>query len=333
MKREKALITMVNHHESFDQGIAALKEMGIDTVWEKDTIRSSKDPQTVIKYAQGYDYIFAGGEVWNAEVLDACPDVKMIVRLGVGYDAINLKDCSERGIPVTFMPGVNAGSVAELAASLTLSCIRRIPFMNGKLHVGDRKGAICVTNTLSKKVVGIMGFGNIGKKTALLLKAFGSKILAYDPYMDTKFAEENGIESVSVEEIYAKSDIISLHLPLTPDTRHIINAENIAKMKDGVIIINTSRGEIVNSDDLAQAVRAGKVAAAGLDVLENEGIAGAGSIFFDLDNVILTPHVGGVTQDCFDSMMEHGIEQLKAFKEGREIKWLLNPEYADMKKD
>ena len=333
MKREKTLITMVNHHESFDKGIAALKELGIDTVWEKDTIRSSRDPQTVIKYAQGYDYIFAGGEVWNGEVLDACKDVKMIVRLGVGYDGINLKDCSDRGIPVTFMPGVNAGSVAELAVALALSCVRRIPFMNGKVHAGDRKGAIYATNTLSGRTVGIMGFGNIGKKTALLFKAFGCNILAYDPYMDTKFADEHGITSVSIEEIYAKSDIISLHLPLTTDTKHIINSESIGKMKNGVIIINTSRGGIVNSADLAQAIREEKVAAAGLDVLEDEGAVGAGSIFFDLDNVIMTPHVGGATQDCFDSMMEHGIEQLKAFKEGREIKWLLNPEYADVKKD
>lgn len=333
MKREKALITMVNHHESFDKGIAALKEMGIDTVWEKDTIRSSRDPQTVIKYAQGYDYIFAGGEVWNAEVLDACPDVKMIVRLGVGYDGINVKDCTDRGIPVTFMPGVNAGSVAELAAGLALSCVRSIPFMSRKVHAGDRKGAIFTTNTLAGRTVGIMGFGNIGKKTALLLKAFGCKILAYDPYMDAKFAEKHGIAAVSIEQIYAQSDIISLHLPLTPDTRYMINAENIARMKDGVIIINTSRGGIVNSEDLAKAIREGKVAAAGLDVLEDEGTAGAGSIFFGLDNVVLTPHVGGVTQDCFDNMMEHGIEQLKAFKEGREIKWLLNPEYADKKKN
>lgn len=333
MKREKALITMVNHHESFDKGIAALKELGIDTVWEKDTIRSSRDPQTVMKYAQGYDYIFAGGEVWNSEVLDTCKDVKMIVRLGVGFDGINLKDCSDRGIPVTFMPGVNAGSVAELAVALALSCVRRISFMNGKVHAGDRKGAIYATNTLSGRTVGIMGFGNIGKKTALLFKAFGCNILAYDPYMDAKFADEHGITSVSIEEIYAKSDVISLHLPLTTDTKHIINSESIGKMKNGVIIINTSRGGIVNSADLAQAIREEKVAAAGLDVLEDEGTVGAGSIFFDLDNVIMTPHVGGATQDCFDSMMEHGIEQLKAFKEGREIKWLLNPEYADVKKD
>ena len=324
---------MVNHHESFDKGIAALKEMDIDTVWEKDTIRSSRDPKVVIQYAKGYDYIFAGGEVWNAEVLDACPDVKMIVRLGVGYDGINVQDCTDRGVPVTFMPGVNAGSVAELAAGLALSCVRRIPFMNGKVHAGDRKGAIYATNTLAGRTVGVMGFGNIGKKTALLLKAFGCEILAYDPCMDEEFAREHGVASVSIEEIYARSDIISLHLPLTADTRHMINAENIAKMKDGVIIINTSRGGIVKSDDLAQAVWDGKVAAAGLDVLEDEGAAGAGSIFFGLDNVILTPHVAGATQDCFDSMMEHGIEQLQAFKEGREIKWLLNPGYADHKKN
>ena len=115
---EKGIITMLDHRENFDKGIEALRELGIETIWENKIIRSSRDPKVVIEQVKGYDYVFAGGEIWNKEVFDACPTVKMIVRLGVGYDGINLADASAAGVPVTYMPGVNAKSVAEHAIAL-----------------------------------------------------------------------------------------------------------------------------------------------------------------------------------------------------------------------
>lgn len=331
---EKGIITMLDHHENFDKGIEALRGLGIETIWEKEIIRSSRDPKVVIPQVQGYDYVFAGGEVWNKEVFDACPSVKMIVRLGVGYDGINLQDATEAGVPVTYMPGVNAQSVAELAVALMLAAGRQIPQMNEKVHAAQRKAAIYATNMLSGKTVGIMGCGNIGKAVIRMLKGFNCRVLAYDVYKDEAFAAEYGVEYVDLDTLLAQSDIVSIHLALIPATKHIINAENIAKMKDGAIVINTSRGGTIDSVALAEAIRSGKLGGAGLDVVEDEGGGNAkpGEIFYDLENVILTPHVAGATHECFEAMMEHAVEMVKDFKDGKEPKWLLNPEYKNYKK-
>ena len=332
--REKGIITMLDHHESFDKGIEALRALNIDTVWEKEIIRSSRDPKVVIPQVQGYQYIFAGGEVWNKEVFDACPEVKMIVRLGVGYDGIDLKAATEAGVPVTFMPGVNAQSVAEHAVALALACARQIPQMNALVHAAERKKAIYATNMISGKTVGIVGCGNIGKAVARMLSAFGCRILAYDIYRDEKFAEAYGVEYVSLDELLSRSDIVSLHLALMPETRHIIGTENIAKMKDGAILINTSRGGVVDSAALADAIRVGKLGGAGLDVVEDEGGGNPrpGEIFYGLDNVLLTPHVAGATHECFEMMMDHAAEMVRDFKAGKEPKWLLNPDYIKFRK-
>ena len=331
---EKGIITMLDHHENFDKGIEALRGLGIETIWEKEIIRSSRDPKVVIPQVQGYDYVFAGGEVWNKEVFDACPSVKMIVRLGVGYDGINLQDATEAGVPVTYMPGVNAQSVAELAVALMLAAGRQIPQMNAKVHAAQRKQAIYATNMLSGKTVGIMGCGNIGKAVVRMLKGFNCRILAYDVYKDEAFAAEYGVEYVDLDTLLAQSDIVSIHLALMPSTKHIINADSIAKMKDGAIVINTSRGGTIDSAALADAIRSGKLGGAGLDVVEDEGGGNTrpGEIFYDLENVILTPHVAGATHECFEAMMEHAVEMVKDFQDGKEPKWLLNPEYVNYKK-
>ena len=325
---EKGLITMPNHNENFDKAMAKLHDMGIETTWEKEKIRSSKDPQVVIPFVKDCDYVFAGGEIWNKEVFDACPNLKLLVRLGVGHDAIDLKAATEAGVPVTFMPGVNAGSVAELAVTLMLTVSRGVAAMNSRIHAGNRPAAIFTTHSLTGKTVGIMGCGKIGKNVAKLVQAFGCKVLAYDVYPDPEFAAQYRVTYVDTETLLKESDIISLHLPLLPETKHFVNAESIAKMKDGVIIINTSRGGTVDSKALSDAIRSGKVAGAGLDVVEDEdgGNKSAGEVFYDLDNVVLTPHVGGVSFECLEELMEHGVEMVQQLKNGEPVKWLLNPE-------
>ena len=283
----------------------------------------------MIPQVQGYDYVFAGGEVWNKEVFDACPTVKMILRLGVGHDGINLADASNAGVPVTYMPGVNAQSVAEQTVALMLCASRQIPYMNRKMHEGDKKSAVFATNMLSGKTVGILGCGNIGKKVAAMLRGFHCSILAYDVYQDAAFAAENNVRYVDMRTLFKEADIISVHLPLLPDTRHCINRDTIRQMKPGVIIINTSRGGTIHSQDLADAIKSGYVAAAGLDVFEDEGgqKKAVGAVFAGFDNVIMTPHVAGATHECFEAMMDKAIDMVKAFKAGEDIPCLLNPDY------
>ncbi len=331
---EKGIITMPDHHESFDQGIADLRKLGIETVWEKEKIRSSRDPKVVIQNVKGYNYVFAGGEIWNEEVFRACPEVKMIVRLGVGYDGIDMDAATRAGVPVTFMPGVNAQSVAELTVALMLSACRRIPQMNAYIHAGRRREAIYATGMLSGKTIGILGFGNIGKAVAKMLTGFGCELLAYDICEDVEFAAAHGIRYVSLDELLEKSDIVSVHLALKPETRHIINAEAIEKMKEGAVLINTSRGGTVDSDALAAAVKSGRLSAAGLDVVEDEGGGNPvpGKIFYDIENVIMTPHVAGATFECFDAMMDHACRMVADFQSGKDPEWLLNPGYREYQK-
>ena len=331
---EKGIITMPDHHESFDRGIAALRELGIETVWEKEIIRSSKDPKVVIPQVRDYDYVFAGGEVWNEEVFAACPKLKLLVRLGVGYDAVDLDAATRAGVPVTYMPGVNAQSVAELTVALILSASRRVPQMNEKIHASRRREAIFTTSMLGGKTVAVLGLGNIGKSVAKILRAFGCRILAFDLRRDEAFAAEYGVTYVSLEEALAQADVVSLHLALTPQTKHIIDGAAIASMKTGAILVNTSRGGTVDSEALAEALRSGKLAAAALDVVEDEGGGNPtpGKIFYGLENCILTPHVGGVTYECFDAMMEHACGMVRDFKADRDPKWLLNPGWREGKR-
>ncbi len=324
---EKCIITMLDHGESFDKGIAALKLMGIETVWEKDSIRSSRDPARVIPYVKGYDYVFAGGEIWNMEVFDACPDVKLIVRLGVGYEGIDLAAASAAGVPVTYMPGVNAMSVAEHALALLLAASRRIPYMDRLVHEGRRREAISASNTLYGKTVGILGCGNIGKALARMLTGFGCRILAYDVKPDAEFARELGVEFTDAETLLRQSDAVSVHLPLLPSTKHFINEDSIGLMKQGALLVNTSRGGTVDSAALAQALKSGRLKAAGLDVVEDEGGEKPGEIFYGLDNAILTPHVAGATHECFGEMMDAAVKTVEAFRRGDKLRNLLNPDY------
>ena len=328
-EREKCIITLLDQKESFDDGIAKLKKMGIDAVWEKSIIRSSRDPKVVIAQCRGYDYVFAGGEVWNKEVFEACPEVKLIVRLGVGYDGIDLEDASNAGVPVCYMPGFNSRAVAEQTVALMLCALRKISYMDKKMHQGDKKGANFATNQLSGKSVGLLGCGNIGKRVAKILLAFDCKVIAYDPQPDEAFAKKYDIEYADIDTVLSESDVISLHLPLTPETKWIINSTSISKMKKNVVIINTSRGGTINSQDLAEALHCGKISGAALDVFEDEGgqKTSVGTCFAQLDNVVMTPHVSGSTVETLTAMMDHAIDVLSAFKEDGELPYLLNPKY------
>lgn len=326
---EKGIITLLDQKENFDHAIARLKEIGIETIWENKLICSSRDPKVVIPHVQGYNYIFAGGEVWNAEVFKACPTVKLIIRLGAGHEGINLRDACDANVPVCYMPGFNAQSVAEQSVALMLSVLRRIPYMNALMHEGNKAAANFCTTMLSGKTIGLLGCGNIGKRAASILSAFGCHILAYDTRPDPELSLDCGVEYTDFDQLLSCSDVISIHLPLIPETKWIICADTIARMKRGVVIINTSRGGTIHSADLEQALISGHVSGAGLDVFEDEGgfKNAADSRFAPYDNVIMTPHVAGATQETFDAMMDQAIRTIQIFREGGILPNLLNPDY------
>lgn len=234
--------------------------------------------------------VIAGTEPYDKDMLDECENLKCIIRFGVGTDNFDLDEMRKRGIKVGVIS--NSSSVAEFAVTLILCMLKEI-----RLHDISVRGGGWTrypTKELSKKTVGLIGFGRIGKRVAELLHGFDVNVLVYSPHMTAERAKASGVVSVGLDELLACSDIVSLHLPATEDSRHMVNADFIAKMKDGAYLINTARGAIVDEQALYDALISGKLAGAGLDVYETEP-SKADNPLFTLDNVIVTPHTAALS--------------------------------------
>ena len=235
--------------------------------------------------------VIAGTESYDAEMLEGCDKLRVLIRFGVGTDNFDLPKLREMGVQVGVIANYNA--VAEFTLMLILSAMKNLPQLDRAVRRGE--WARFPMRELSGKTVGIVGFGRIGKRLAELLQGFGVRILAYDPYMNEEEARKRNVLPVSFRELLRESDVVSLHLPATRETTHIINAETIAEMKDEAYLVNTARGKLVDEKALAEALRSGKLRAAGLDVYEEEPVTSADNPLFALDNVSLTPHTAAIT--------------------------------------
>ena len=255
---------------------------------------------------QDCDGYLAGLDQVTAKVLQACHKLKVISRYGVGCDAVDLAAAKSLGITVTNTPGANAQGVAELAMALMLSVARRIPYLDRETKAGHWVRSTGIE--LCGRTVGILGLGAIGKRLAECCKGFGMKVVAYDPYIDKSYCEEHQILPLQLEELLHTADIISLHLPLTEATHHIINAQAIAQMRDGAILINASRGAIVEEDAAYGALVSGKLGGLGLDAFEVE--PPVGSKLLELDNVVATPHTGAHTMEAVSNMQALAVQNL-----------------------
>ena len=229
----------------------------------------------------------------TADIIEAGTKLKIIGRAGTGLDNIDVKAAEAKGIKVLNTPGANSISVAELAIGLMLACSRHIARGTADLKAGKWTKKELEGHELFGRTVGIIGFGNIGREVAKRLLAFDMKILAYDPFV--KETDMN-VKIVDLETIYRESDYITIHVPLTPETKNLINKESISKMKDGVIVINAARGGIVDEAALYEALVNGKIYAAGLDVFEIEPPTDEiRQKLLALPNVVATPHIGAST--------------------------------------
>lgn len=236
--------------------------------------------------------VIAGTERYDAEMLEGCSELKAIIRFGVGTDNFDLETMKAKGIQVGIISNYNA--VAEFALTLILSTMKNLPRCDAEVRRGG--WGRYPMRELTGKTVGLVGFGRIGKRLAELLRGFDVKLLAYDPYLPAELMIERGAEPVSFEELLGRADVVSLHLPATEATRHIINAESIAKMKDGAYLINTSRGALVDEAALVEALKSGKLGGAGLDVYEKEPVT-AENPLFELQNNVLSPHLSALTYE------------------------------------
>lgn len=296
-----------------------LKDLGDVRIYD----RTSYEESPVIAERIGdADIVITNKTPISRETIDKCPNMKMIAFLATGYNAADYEYAKQKGIPVVNVPTYGTQIVGQYAVGLLLEICAHYGHHDETVKAGKWTDCEdwCYWDypmiELYGKTAGIIGLGKIGRQTAKILNAMSMKVLAYD-----SFQNEEGkalAEYVGLDELFARSDVIFLHCPLFPSTEGIINKDNIAKMKDGVILINNSRGQLVVEQDLADALNSGKVYAAGLDVVSTEPIK-ADNPLLKAKNTIITPHISWAAQAARQRIMDITINNVKAFIKGKPI--------------
>ncbi|HEU4403021.1 MAG TPA: phosphoglycerate dehydrogenase [Candidatus Polarisedimenticolia bacterium] len=245
------------------------------------------------------------------EVMAAAPRLRVVGRAGAGVDNIDVPAATRRGIVVMNAPGENTISAAEHTLSMILALVRQIPRADRSMRAGRWERGKFLGVELFGKTLGVLGLGKVGREVAARARAFGMDVIGYDPVLSEEVATRLGVALVPVDVLYERSDIITLHLPLTPETRHLVGAAQIARCREGVRIVNVARGGIVDETALLEGLGSGRVAGAALDVFEKE--PPAGSPLLSLDSVILTPHLGASTQEAQEKVAARIAEQIAGY--------------------
>lgn len=231
-------------------------------------------------------------------IIDVCRSLQVISKHGTGIDTIDVKAAAERGIAVKAAAGANAAAVAEHTWALIFGCAKSVVTLDQRMRQGHWDKSMHKSVELKGRTLGLVGLGAIGSRVAEVGLALGMKVVAHDPFASTA---RQGIELAGLEALFRNADVVSLHCPLTPENRYMINSQSLTQMKDGAILVNTARGGLIDEAALAVALKTGKLHAAGLDSFEKEPLT-APHLFQDVQNVILSPHIGGVTADAYIAM-------------------------------
>ncbi len=247
------------------------------------------------------DAMIAGGERMTPDVFELAPKLRVIARTGVGYDLIDVDAATAHGVAVTITPGTNQDSVAEQTWALLLALAKRIVPNDRCVHGGGWDRAL--VTPVRGMTLGLVGMGRIGRAVALRARAFRVRVVAFDTILDAEFDQRHEIDRLSLDELLACSDVVSLHIPLTETTRGMVNRDFLAKMPRGSYLINTSRGGLVVESDLRDALVSGQLAGAGLDVLGREPPE-PGNPLLGLPNLILSPHIAGTDTQSMREMAE-----------------------------
>jgi len=267
----------------------------------KYDIKSGLPPEELKKIIPEYDAIVVRSETkLKAEIIEAADRLKVIGRAGIGLDNVDLAAATKKGIVVMNTPQENAIAAAEHTIALMLSISRKIPQATSSMKGGKWEKKKYMGVELYNKTLGIIGIGIIGTIVADRARGLKMKVIAYDPYLSKEAAEKKGVDLVSFDEVLGRSDFISVHTPLTDETRNLVDKNAFKKMKDGVILINCARGGIINEKDLYDAIKEGKVAGAALDVFEKE--PAIGNPLLELEEVICTPHLGASTAEAQENV-------------------------------
>lgn len=290
-----------------EKGIAALQENGFTVILPEET-----GLESVLRDAEAL--IVRSRTKVTREVLSGAHRLKCIVRAGSGVDNIDIEAARERGVRVMNVPGANSIAVAEHALALMLAISRKLAHAHASMVGGAWKKKELLGRELYGKTLGIIGFGRIGREVAKRARVFGMEVLAHDPFVH----EAEGTQLVSLQELLKQSDYVSVHAAMTGQTRNLINAERLALMKPEAVLINCSRGALVEEPALFQALREGRIGGAALDVFEEEGDAIAQNPLISLDNVMLTPHIAGSTKEAQERIGLIAAQQvIAALNEGK----------------
>lgn len=296
----------------------ALRRFGELTVYE----RTSDDQSEVAERIKGADIVVANKTPIRAEVINSAGALKYITILATGYDIVDVAAARARGIPVSNVPSYGTAAVAQFAIAMLLEICHHVAHHSETVHAGRWENCAdwCYWDypliELDGKTMGIIGFGRIGQQTGRTAKALGMHILATGS-RPTDAGREIA-DYVELDELLARSDVISLHCPLFPSTRGIISRENIARMKDGVILLNNSRGALVDEQALADALNSGKVYAAGLDVVSTEPIRGDNPLL-KAKNCFITPHISWAPKEARERIMDCTVKNIEAFLDGKPV--------------
>jgi phosphoglycerate dehydrogenase-like enzyme len=302
--------------------LGVLKDAGFELVFPGRPFQLTEEE--LLGALPGICAVIAGSEPYTPRVFDANPQLRVVARAGVGYDAVNVPAATALGVAVAVAPGTNHDAVAEHTFALILALAKDLPNQHNAVRVGDwpRRANL----PLRGRTLGIAGLGRIGKAVAERGKAFGMKLIAYEPFPDQTFAARVGVQFVSFDELLAGSDYLSLHLPLTDQSRYLINKKTLARMKPSAFLVNTARGGLVCEADLIKALEAGRIAGAGLDVFEEEPPTKVNAVC-RFENVVVTPHAAGVDLQSRDDMAVSAARTIASLSRGE---WpgeaIVNPE-------
>ena len=295
------------------------EKLGSLTVYDRSPLN---DEAEIIRRIAGAYAVITNKTPITKKVIESCESLKYIGVLATGYNIVDYKTARVRGIPVANIPTYGTNAVGQFAIALLLEVCHHIGHHELAVQEGrwEKNPDWCFWDypliELAGKTLGIIGFGRIGQATGRIAKAMGMEVIANDEVQNEMGADI--AEYVSRDELYARSDVIALHCPLFPDTEGMINRESIAKMKDGVIIINNSRGPLIVEQDLADALNSGKVYAAGLDVVSSEPIKGNNPLL-KAKNCIIPPHISWAPKESRSRLMDIAVDNLKTFIEGKPV--------------
>ena len=296
-----------------------LGKLGELTVYDRTSL--TDEAETIARIGDA-EIVFTNKTPITRKVLDACPGIRFISLLATGYNCVDYAYAREKGIPVTSVPTYGTASVGQFAIAMLLEICHHIGHHDASVHAGnwERCADWCYWDypliELAGKTMGIIGFGRIGQTTGRIARAMGMEVLAYDSHPSD--AGRAIAEYVDLDALLSRSDVVALHCPLFPETEGIINRETIAKMKDGAILLNNSRGPLVVEQDLADALNAGKLAAAGLDVVSTEPIRGDNPLL-KAKNCIITPHISWAPKESRQRIMDCAVSNVKAFLAGSPV--------------